>query len=361
MSNTPIRKHPGTGLLYTLHEGKATIVGSSAMDLSRLEIPRTIIEGETHYPVTAVGESAFAYMHCLQELVIPDTLTHIGPGAFESTGVTEVQLHSGFESLSPYAFFGCLQLTHVSLPLNTIFTLDEQSFGGCTALKREHVDNLQYHSDEDAARAGLPEASAPQTTVVIVEGGAEQHQTVKSPAEQLLEQGLALEDENRPAEAAAAYMQAHELRTAVDRIGDQVRQAAFLRPIAAAEYRLAVLMKFGLAPARNPDGSPRPTAAELLHFAVDTAGLADAMYHLGDMYATGCGVDANAALAIDLLKRAAAQEHERACLDLGYIYLYGTLDEKKPATAQLFFRKCAEINGAYVEIALQELSALYGL
>ena len=353
MSNCPIRKHPDTGLLYTLEDGAATIVGCTKPDLTHLDIPPVIIDGGVQYRVTAVGESAFAYQTSLQTLRIPTQLTAIGAGAFEGTGLTEVQLHDGVRSVAPCAFFGCIQLSRLTLSPGA--TLQEQAFGGCTALKQENIGNIACLNAEAIRLAGLPEAAPAGPAVIYVDGSPVEKPAEKAPAELLLEQGLALEDAGRNAEAAAAYMQAHRLRASVAAIDDVMQQLTRMKPIAEAEYRLALMLKFGLAPQKNPDGTPRPTAEQLLRTLADTSDIADAAYHLGDMLAGGYGVPADPAEAIALLKRAADQGHERACLDLGYIYLHGTLARPNTQTAASYFARCAAMDGPYAPIARSEM------
>ena len=131
-----------------------------------------------------------------------------------------------------------------------------------------------------------------------------------------------------------------------------------MKPIAEAEMRLALLLKFGLAPSNDPDGTPRPSAAALLTTLVNTTDVADAAYHLGDILAGGYGVPADPGRAVELLKSAANRGHERACLDLGYIYLHGTLAPVSSANARLYFEKCAAMDGPYAHIARAEMVGL---
>lgn len=350
-STCPIKKHPDTGLLYTLEGNEAIIVGCTQADLTHLEIPPVILEGDVQYPVTAVGESAFAYQASLQTLRLPARLTRIDHGAFEGSGLTEVQLHQGLKTIAPYAFFGCVHLSHVILPLGA--ALEEQAFGGCEALRREQVDNIACLDEAALRRTGLPLAPA-GPTVIYVDGQPVEKQREKPPAEQLLEKGVALEEAGRHQDAAAAYLQAHRLRESVSGLDDMLQQAAMMKPIATAEYRLALLLKFGLVPAKNPDGTARPGAAELLQHLVETSDIADAAYHLGDMYAGGYDLPADPGAAIRLLRQAAEQGHERACLDLGYIYLHGTLARPDARTAVRYFNRCAAMDGPYADIARSE-------
>lgn len=343
-----VRVHPDSGLLYIVRGGEAIIVGCTSMSLSHLDIPPVISDGAAQYRVAGIGEAAFSYMSSLKTVSIPDTLTSIGHGAFEASGLTEIRLHSGVTSLAPYAFFACVHLSHVGLPANGIISLPEQIFGGCTALARSEVENLHYVPDEDLAASGLPApaAAAPVTWAVPEASAAFDG----SPAG-LLRQGRQLEEEQRAADAAAYYVRAHRLRTAAGKNPNLEAQLADLQAITEAEYRLGVLLKLGLAPEKDPDGSDRPTAAELLRTAADTGSIADAAYHLGDLYAGGYGIAPDCAAALKYLKKAAALGHERACLDLAYVYLDGTLDHMSLPAAQLYFSKCAAMDGPYADLA----------
>lgn len=355
MSTTtcPIMKHPETGLLYVTQGNEATIVGCTQPGLTHLDVPPVVIADGVQYLVTAVGESAFAYQGSLQTLRIPERLTSIGQGAFEGSGLTEVHLHDGLKTIAPYAFFGCVHLNSVDLPVSV--TLEDQAFGGCDALKQENIGNIAYLSEENLRRAGLPLAAPAGPTIIYVDGKPVEQKAAKSPAEQLLEQGVAFEEAGQYADAAAAYLQAHRLRNAVSKVEDAMQQLTLMKPIATAEYRLALLLKFEMAPSRNPDGTPRPDAAELLRLLVDTSDISDAAYHLGDMYAGGYGLPVDSAAALSLLRSAAEHGHERACLDLGYIYLRGTLAQPNTPLAMRYFAKCAGMNGPYAAIAREEM------
>ena len=353
-----IRKHAGTGLLYTIADGKATIVGCTQMDKMSLTIPPVVIDEGLPYPVTAVGESAFAYHPCLQTVELPEQLTAIGHGAFEGVPLSQVTLPAGVTTVAPYAFYGCAHLAQVDLA--PYAELAEHSFGGCSALEPGHVQNLAFYTDEACRRAGLPMASAAAPTIVYMNGQPVGNEPKADPILQLLNDGIVLENERKYSAAAAAYMQAHEYRRSIASQGSKVQQEARMEPIARAELRLAKLLKYSLCPACNPDGTPRPTAQELLSNLVETTDLADAAYELGDMLAYSCyGVPADPARALELLKSAANRGHERACLDLGDIYLLGTLAPVSSSTARYYYKQCAALNAAHASIARERMAGLF--
>lgn len=348
-----ILEDAATGLLYTLHGNEATIVGSKDAHLTQLHIPACIGDDPAVYPVTAVGESAFAYHPHLALLEVPGQVNTIRHSAFEGTCLTEVTLQPGVRSVGPYAFYGCRHLTRVTLPTGA--TLEEQAFGGCTALTAANVVNLADLSDEALRRAGLP-ACAPAAPVRAPATASTAPAVPQHNARFLLEKGLELETAGDPVGAAAAYMEAHRLRAVVARTGNALEQAEQLRPIDEAEYHLALLLKFDMAPVKDPDGSPRPGAAELLNTLVETTGNADAAYHLADMYAGPYGLTPDRQEVLRLLRLAAKNGHERACLDLGYLLLEGK--DADPTAAGRAFTQCAGMDGPLADIARLELRRL---
>ena len=345
-----------TGLLCALAEGEAVIVGCTDPAAVSVEIPPVIATEGKNWRVTAIGESAFAYMSGLKRIVLPPSLRRIEHGAFEASGLTEIHLPGGMEGVAPYAFYGCRHLIRLALPASPAFALEAHAFEGCSALQGGDIAGAEYYSGDVLISSGLTAPAA--TRIVYMDGGASAPAEKANPAKARLEEGLAHENEGDYTGAADAYMQAHACRDALGRMMDHDARMATLRAVSEAEYRLALLLKFGLAPLKNPDGSDRPSAMALLEQLTATANHADADYHLGDIFAGGYGVPRDAARAMVLLRKAANAGHERACLDLGYACLYGTLEPRNPAQARHFFQKCAEMDGAYAFIAQEELRKL---
>lgn len=357
----PIKKHPDSGLLYVTKGDEATIVGCALLNQTHLEIPSVIPGDAVQYRVTSIGEAAFSYMSELRTVSLPASLLRIGHGAFEHSGLTEITLQDALTALAPYAFFGCVKLHRVVLA-KSLTSLPEQSFGGCEALTAEDVVNLDSIPAENRSDCGLiagrkiqevPEITRNQGFVPVNPSPM----VLERAPQKLLRQGLALEEEGQHSDAALYYMQAHRLRAAAIAEPDMKARAADLNAITEAEYHLGVLLKLSLAPVRNEDGSLRPSAAELLQSVAESSSIADAMYHLGDMYAGGYGMT-DPAKALQYLKKAVALGHERACLDLAYVYLDGTLDHASTDAALLYLRKCADFDGPYAAIALGEIAAL---
>lgn len=353
MSST-LKKHPSTGLMYVVSGEEATIVGCTTLNITHLEIPPYIADGLSQYRVTGIGETAFSYMSDLQTISLPTTLTHIDQGAFEHTGLTEVQLHDGLTSIAPYAFFNCVHLNKVVLPSTGLKQLPEQVFGGCPALSRSNVSNLNSIPAAAVHASALQGTAAPQTPEIPDNPAAA---AVLKPHE-LLNIGVSLEDEGKYADAAVYYAQIHAVRALSETNPDLQARVAGMNATVEAEYRLALLLKLGLCPERSLTGVQFPSALELLKLVADSSNTADAMYHLGDLYAGGYGAAPDSTEALKYLKKAAAAGHERACLDLAYVYLDGTLDHASTEKALDYFRKCVELDGPYAFLAKDEITFL---
>lgn len=135
---------------YTIYAGKVTInkyLGTA----EEVEIPR-MIEG---CPVIAIGDDAFNGCN-IKAVKIPDTITHIGGGAFYNTaletvtipGTAQITGHSfancknlkeviiehGATVIYGFAFHKCSSLEKVSLP-ESLLIIGEDAFSECLALE----------------------------------------------------------------------------------------------------------------------------------------------------------------------------------------------------------------------------------
>lgn len=82
--------------------------------------------------LTGIGPCAFLYCSALKEIVLPDSLESIGNQAFENSGLTSITI-PGSVSLGSEAFENCTALAEVSLQ-EGITSIPYKAFGGCTAL-----------------------------------------------------------------------------------------------------------------------------------------------------------------------------------------------------------------------------------
>ena len=97
---------------YTVTDGEVTITKYNGAE-ARLTIPSEI-DG---YPVTAIGESAFASNSKLLSVIIPGSVKTIGYDAFHLCPyLYEVNFNEGLETIESSAFGKCMSLKTVILP-----------------------------------------------------------------------------------------------------------------------------------------------------------------------------------------------------------------------------------------------------
>ena len=109
------------------------------------------------YPLTTVGEQAFAYCHSLPKYPLPYGVTTIGNGAFEDcmsiqsllvpngvtraeqnlyngcTGATDINITQSVQYIGKGTFAGCTSVTAVTIP-SGVTEIDMNAFQYCTAL-----------------------------------------------------------------------------------------------------------------------------------------------------------------------------------------------------------------------------------
>ena len=108
--------------------------GASGMVVIPAEI--TVEETGKTYTVVSIGEDAFYQNKQITGVTFPDTITSIGPWAFQEceslTG--ELKLPESLESIDEHAFYSCTGLTGLTLPDN-LKSIGERAFYSCTGIK----------------------------------------------------------------------------------------------------------------------------------------------------------------------------------------------------------------------------------
>jgi len=114
------------------------ILDDDTAEISRYEGSSQTIaipESLDGYPVTAIGDGAFAGSKSMRFLSIPQSIRIIGSGAFrQCTALQSVIIPQGTQSIGSEAFKDCSVLTSVSLP-SSLQTLDAEAFRGCRSLQ----------------------------------------------------------------------------------------------------------------------------------------------------------------------------------------------------------------------------------
>ena len=84
--------------------------------------------------VTAIGEGAFRDCGRLSSVTIPKNVKSIGKDAFKfCEGLTSLTIKEGVTTIGDYAFAGCKSLKHVIIP-NSVVSMGDYAFAGCDSL-----------------------------------------------------------------------------------------------------------------------------------------------------------------------------------------------------------------------------------
>lgn len=85
--------------------------------------------------VTKIGENAFVGCPNLKSVVIPDSVTEIGYGAFNNLpSLEEVKFGSRVKTMGENVFGGCVKLRRVELPY-CLEAIPDSAFSGCSSLE----------------------------------------------------------------------------------------------------------------------------------------------------------------------------------------------------------------------------------
>ncbi len=121
--------------MYTISGGKATITGCNGS--GAVIIPATL----GGYPVTSIGERAFAECLGLKSITIPGSVTSIGEMAFyHCVALTSITIPGSVTSIGESAFYGCDKLESVTLP-GSVISIGEMAFYDCYALTSITLQN----------------------------------------------------------------------------------------------------------------------------------------------------------------------------------------------------------------------------
>ena len=120
------------GIYYTISGSNVSV--TSGAYTGAITIPATVTYNSITYPVTAIGNMAFASCSDLTSVSIPSSVTAIGDDAFyRCTGLTSLVIPTSVSSIGNYAF-EYAGLTSISIP-SSVGTIGQHAFNFCTSLK----------------------------------------------------------------------------------------------------------------------------------------------------------------------------------------------------------------------------------
>ncbi len=115
--------------LLDVWRGRSVVsIGERAFSQSRL---RAVALPET---LKSIGDYAFSGCRELQHLTLPDSVVALGSGAFRDSGLQTVSIPGAIVRVPRLAFAGCASLACVTLSEGTQY-IDEKAFDGCGMLR----------------------------------------------------------------------------------------------------------------------------------------------------------------------------------------------------------------------------------
>lgn len=99
-------------------------------------IPQMVTSKGINYMVTTIGENAFSGP--VTSVSLPESITTIETGAFQSCGLTSITLPESVTTIGEIAFYYCEKLQTINIP-DGVTTLERQTFSGCSSLLSIHI------------------------------------------------------------------------------------------------------------------------------------------------------------------------------------------------------------------------------
>ena len=145
------------GIYYKINGNEASVTyrgtsaGSYADEYSGdIVIPATVTANGMTYPVTAIGERAFADCSGLTGITIPNSVTSISYYAFSHcTSLDNVVIPNSITKINDHTFYCCSSLTNVTIG-NSVTMIDWGAFYQCSNLKSIDIPNSVTDIGNDA-------------------------------------------------------------------------------------------------------------------------------------------------------------------------------------------------------------------
>ena len=148
------------------------IVAKNESAKGDIEIPSEITYNGKTYPVTSIGNSAFAYCNEITSITIPNSVRSIRNYAFyDCPALVSVTIPNSVTTIESAAFYDCSGLTSVTIP-NSVTTIAHWMFYNCSGLTSVTIPNSVTTIEEEAFSncSGLASITIPNTVTTIGQG-----------------------------------------------------------------------------------------------------------------------------------------------------------------------------------------------
>ena len=161
----------GNNVTYTLDSnGLLTITAQKVQNRTQYAINNHAFNGRTDIKkikiesgVTEIGDYAFVDAVNLENIEIPDTIKSIGELSFENTGLSRINIPENAE-VGERAFRDCTKLTIANFKGDTLKTIGDYAFDGCSSLKSvnfpasvENIGECAFANCTSLTEVTLPE------------------------------------------------------------------------------------------------------------------------------------------------------------------------------------------------------------
>ena len=165
----------GFKVTWTYAEGTLTISGTGPMysysstTLPWLDYTESITRVVLEHGITEIGNYAFYGCINLTDISIPDSITYIGPDAFHNcSSLTEITIPSGVTAIHNFTFQNCTNLQEITIPAG-ITSIGGFAFQNCSSLKEIElpagVTTIGNYAFDDCT--GLTNITVPKSVTSI--------------------------------------------------------------------------------------------------------------------------------------------------------------------------------------------------
>ena len=138
----------------------------------KVVIPSEFEHMSQTYTVVGIKEGTFSYCKKLISLVMPNTITSVGPQAFSGCAMLEsLVLSDQLESIEELTFCGCMQIKSVEIPAS-VERINWNAFNYCTSLKTVvcQSNTPPFMAPNAFSDCPIQEIKVPQASVAAYKG-----------------------------------------------------------------------------------------------------------------------------------------------------------------------------------------------